>query len=132
MPSTSTVGGIAGGCGGGGAAMSLKISRPERRGRGGALARQARAERAQFARILNPTGWLTVVTFRRAIDEHRARTRAGLHDPGGGLARDGDGALQGADRGDAVGAAPHDIARELDERNKLRDLFEGLRLRLSA
>ena len=83
-------------------------------------------------RILNPTGWLTVVTFRRAIDEHRARARAGLHDPGGGLARDGDGALQGADRGDAVGAAPHDIARELDERNKLRDLFEGLRLRLSA
>src|ERR1700689_4971674 len=26
--------------------------------------------------IANPTGWLVLVTFRRAIEEHRARTRA--------------------------------------------------------
>src|SRR2546427_9448236 len=29
-------------------------------------------------RILNPAGWLTAVTFRRAIDEQRSRPRAGL------------------------------------------------------
>ena len=83
-------------------------------------------------RILNPAGWLTVVTFRRAIDEHRARTRAGLRDPGDGLARDGGEELKGAGQADSLGTPPYDIAQELDERNKLRDLFEALRLRLSA
>src|SRR5437588_11966471 len=30
--------------------------------------------------IVNPAGWLVLVTFRRAIEEHRARRRAGAPD----------------------------------------------------
>ncbi len=83
-------------------------------------------------RILNPAGWLTVVTFRRAIDEHRSRDRAGLRDRTGHLASDG---REGAHAlaGGAGGCGPQrDIASELDERRKLRDLFEALRLQLSV
>src|SRR5580692_5688046 len=45
--------------------------------------------------VANPTGWLTVVTFRRAIDEHRSRSRRLAAVPGGGeqveeLARESD------------------------------------------
>jgi DNA-directed RNA polymerase specialized sigma24 family protein len=67
--------------------------------------------------IANPTGWLVLVTFRRAIEEHRARARAHC--------------------GAEVDAAPalayeRDLADELDDRRRLRQLFEGLRGRLEG
>jgi DNA-directed RNA polymerase specialized sigma24 family protein len=70
--------------------------------------------------VANPAGWLTVVTFRRAIDEHRARTRAPVS--------------AHADYGEQrqARAAERDLAAELDDRTRLRALFEGLRGRLSA
>jgi DNA-directed RNA polymerase specialized sigma24 family protein len=78
--------------------------------------------------IANPPGWLVFTTFRRAIDEHRSRHRSypmegvGETDgPGGGR---GTGAMEGA--------LEHDFAGELDDRIRLRQLFEGLRGRLSA
>jgi len=84
--------------------------------------------------IANPTGWLVLVTFRRAIEEHRARAR--VVRGGGGVD-----AVRGVSR--AAGPSPHeeashgegtgyDLAAELDDRMRLRQLFEGLRGRLSA
>ncbi|MGA9283825.1 MAG: sigma-70 family RNA polymerase sigma factor, partial [Solirubrobacteraceae bacterium] len=69
--------------------------------------------------IENPAGWLVRVTFRRAIDEHRAAraTRVG----------------EGEERG-SYPSHPHasgDLAGELDDKARLRHLFEGLRTRLS-
>jgi DNA-directed RNA polymerase specialized sigma24 family protein len=62
--------------------------------------------------IANPRGWLVLVTFRRALDEHRTRRR---------------------DHVDDVCDIPaeRDIADDLDDRHRLRQLFEGLRGRLS-
>jgi DNA-directed RNA polymerase specialized sigma24 family protein len=82
-------------------------------------------------RIVNPAGWLAVVTFRRAIDEHRARARIGLSDGAGPAAAGGDDGLDALGDG-AGGAAQPDFASELDDRIRLRQLFEALRLRLSA
>jgi DNA-directed RNA polymerase specialized sigma24 family protein len=62
--------------------------------------------------IVNPAGWLALVTFRRAIEEHRARRH--LADV------------------EWAGAEDRDFAAELDDRIRLRQLFEGLRGRLSA
>jgi DNA-directed RNA polymerase specialized sigma24 family protein len=75
--------------------------------------------------IANPAGWLVLVTFRRAIEEHRSRRRVVS---GGERRRDGDG-----DRVELrhVGAPAHDLAADLDDRITLRQLFEGLRGRLS-
>jgi RNA polymerase sigma factor (sigma-70 family) len=70
--------------------------------------------------IVNPAGWLVLVTHRRAIEEQRRggrRSDAGL---AGGHARERD------------FAAERDLAAELDDRERLRQLFEGLRGRLSA
>ena len=82
-------------------------------------------------RIANPGGWLSVVTTRRAIDEHRARERAPCRRAGAtgpGEAR------QGATP--AVACArlecERDLAAELDDRARLQQLFEGLRGRLSS
>ncbi|HEX3517942.1 MAG TPA: hypothetical protein VHT29_02795 [Solirubrobacteraceae bacterium] len=61
--------------------------------------------------IENPAGWLVLVTFRRAIEEHRARRRVQCG-------------------GEPVTAQEHDMAGELDDRMRLRHLFEGLRGRL--
>jgi DNA-directed RNA polymerase specialized sigma24 family protein len=69
--------------------------------------------------VANPLGWLTVVTFRRAIDEHRSRARAS--EPGAGVGVDADGT-----------ATEPDLAAELDDRVRLRQLFEALRGTLSA
>ncbi len=61
--------------------------------------------------VANPAGWLTVVTFRRAIDEHRSAP---------------------AGRAPAERAASEpDLAAELDDRARLRQLFEALRGRLN-
>jgi DNA-directed RNA polymerase specialized sigma24 family protein len=62
--------------------------------------------------IANPAGWLALVTFRRAIDEHRARRH--LADV------------------EVAGAEDRDFAAELDDRIRLRQLFEALRGRLST
>jgi len=66
------------------------------------------------AEIASPGGWLTVVSFRRAIEEHRAR--------------------RGHDGEAAADLAGHeeDIAARLDDSAKLRQLLEGLRGRLST
>jgi RNA polymerase sigma factor (sigma-70 family) len=63
--------------------------------------------------IENPTAWLVRVTFRRAIDESRAAARARnvtVH---------------------AADAAAADIVGEIDDRARLRQVFEALRSRLS-
>ncbi len=76
--------------------------------------------------IENPVGWLVMVTFRRAIDESRvgARQRGGAE---GGQVKGWVGAA-----GDDQWAAPEaDIAAAIDDRTKLRQLFEGLRSSLS-
>ena len=70
--------------------------------------------------IASTAGWLTLVTYRRALDEHRARARA-----------------CGSDRLDPCERRPvHDLdcdpdpADGLDQRARLRQLLEGLRGRL--
>jgi DNA-directed RNA polymerase specialized sigma24 family protein len=62
--------------------------------------------------IQNPAGWLTTVTFRRAIDEQRSRGEATLLT-------------------DQAPAPARDFAAELDDRAKLAQLIEGLRAHLS-
>ncbi len=84
--------------------------------------------------IANPTGWLALVTFRRAIEEHRARGR--VHR--GGI--DGASIHHGAEGQESDmyavasidGGEERDFAAELDDRMRLRQLFEGLRGRLNA
>jgi DNA-directed RNA polymerase specialized sigma24 family protein len=82
--------------------------------------------------IENREGWLVTVTFRRAIDEHRSRRRSY---PTQGVG-ESDGFHGGHGAGGAEGtlehAIEHDFAGELDNRIRLRQLFEGLRGRLSA
>src|ERR1700722_5692622 len=39
--------------------------------------------------VANPVGWLTVVTYRRAIDEHRSRTRGPARAAGASLGQHG-------------------------------------------
>jgi len=89
--------------------------------------------------VANPTGWLVLVTFRRAIDEQRARERARC---GSELARGGASAVRAGGSGEphgyaeagmeTAGAAETDFAAELDDRMRLRQLFEGLRGRLDG
>jgi RNA polymerase sigma factor (sigma-70 family) len=62
--------------------------------------------------IENPSGWLVLVTYRRAIDEQRRRR------PSAELAPD-------------AAAVDRDIAAELDDRAKLRQLIEGFSANLS-
>jgi RNA polymerase sigma factor (sigma-70 family) len=83
--------------------------------------------------IANPTGWLVLVTFRRAIEEHRARTSAHC---GSELRLDEtstpDGLAAAASETESAGAAERDFAAELDDRMRLRQLFEALRGRLDG
>jgi DNA-directed RNA polymerase specialized sigma24 family protein len=78
--------------------------------------------------IANPTGWLALVTFRRAIEEHRSRRRSY---PTEGVG-EADGPSGGRGSAEGEGAREPDFAGELDDRTRLRQLFEGLRGRLSA
>ncbi len=64
--------------------------------------------------IVNPGGWLAVVTYRRAIDEHRARGPADPEALVAERARD-----------------ERDFAAQLDDRAKLRSLLEAMRVTLS-
>jgi RNA polymerase sigma factor (sigma-70 family) len=61
--------------------------------------------------IENPSGWLVLVTYRRAIEESRARRHLANAEPDG--------------------AEDRDLAAELDDRIRLRQLFEALRGGLS-
>ncbi|HWX88639.1 MAG TPA: hypothetical protein VNX67_10735 [Solirubrobacteraceae bacterium] len=70
--------------------------------------------------VENPSAWLVLVTFRRAIDEYRASDRAGV--------------LDGEDRRSyprGSDGSARDFAAELDDRLRLRHLFEGMRATLS-
>ncbi|HEV2974727.1 MAG TPA: hypothetical protein VGX69_06975 [Solirubrobacteraceae bacterium] len=87
------------------------------------------------ARIASPEAWLARVTYRRAIDEHRARVCRKRLVPGrvrrapavGDARRATDAALAG------IGAVEErDLADRLDDHVRLRHLFEALRSRLSA
>jgi RNA polymerase sigma factor (sigma-70 family) len=71
--------------------------------------------------VANPAGWLTLVTFRRAIDEQRASRR---HDQRSLAAHAG-----ADDRAGARGA--RELAEDLYDQVRLRHLLEGLRGRLS-
>jgi DNA-directed RNA polymerase specialized sigma24 family protein len=77
--------------------------------------------------IANPHGWLALVTFRRAIEEHRSRRRtyptSGVGEP--------DGPRGEREAGVGEGMLERDFAGELDDRIRLRQVFEGLRGRLS-
>jgi DNA-directed RNA polymerase specialized sigma24 family protein len=86
--------------------------------------------------IANPVGWLVLVTYRRAIDEHRAQAHAFN---GGTLGLDGSGgagddaAKFAGGRAGVVGATGRgvrDLAEALDDRARLRQVFEALRGRL--
>jgi DNA-directed RNA polymerase specialized sigma24 family protein len=73
--------------------------------------------------IANPAGWLVLVTYRRAIEEHRASAR--LRAP--------DGDRDELDAGHAPSARYEpDLAARLDDRARLRHVLEGLRGRLAA
>jgi DNA-directed RNA polymerase specialized sigma24 family protein len=67
--------------------------------------------------IANPTGWLVLVTYRRALEEHRARVRTRCA---------GECGLE------AEGGREQDLVEQLDARVRLRHLFEGLRGRLDG
>jgi DNA-directed RNA polymerase specialized sigma24 family protein len=70
--------------------------------------------------VENPSAWLVLVTYRRAIDEHRAKGRAGV--------------VEGEDRRSyprESEAPAQDLAAELDDRVRLRHVFEGMRASLS-
>lgn len=114
-------------------AKVLAVVRVQLRGKGVELdgadleACYAQAWHGLYATVLggeaieNPSAWLVLVTFRRAIDEARAASRAGM-----GAAADGVVTLDGR-----AGDSDRDIAKELDDRARLRQVFEGLRTRLS-
>jgi RNA polymerase sigma factor (sigma-70 family) len=76
--------------------------------------------------IANPAGWLALVTFRRGIDEYRPRARASSLDDADAVTRRSRRAFAGA------AAEQPDYAAALDDRIRLRQLMEALRIRLSA
>jgi DNA-directed RNA polymerase specialized sigma24 family protein len=85
--------------------------------------------------IDNPAGWLVLVTFRRAIEEHRARGRAhrgGDRPPSKVGQAWGEGGECGEGGAYSAPAPELDLAAELDDRLRLRHLFEGLSARMST
>ena len=83
----------------------------------------------QGQQVDDPAAWLTLVTFRRAIDEHRARGAL----PCAAAPAEGRAAGPRAHAGPAPEeVCDRDFAAELDDRLRLRQLFEGLRGQLSA
>jgi RNA polymerase sigma factor (sigma-70 family) len=87
--------------------------------------------------VENPSAWLVLVTFRRAIDESRSTARQRLVPQAdatipfaselstGSRAAPSDAGLRPG------GANDPELARELDDRMRLRQVFEGLRTRLT-
>jgi RNA polymerase sigma factor (sigma-70 family) len=90
------------------------------------------------SQIDSPEAWLARVTYRRAIDEHRARGRIKRVVPGrerhrrtASPTRSRSGASHAALAGVAAGEQ-RDLAERLDDRERLRQVFEALRCRLST
>jgi RNA polymerase sigma factor (sigma-70 family) len=81
--------------------------------------------------IDNPAAWLALVTYRRAIDEHRSRRSIGLQSLDDERELNPASANAGVAARTARRAAERDFAAELDDRARLRQLFEALRARLS-
>jgi DNA-directed RNA polymerase specialized sigma24 family protein len=84
--------------------------------------------------IANPAGWLVLVTFRRAIEELRAQGRVHRDGilratPAGSW---GAGEEPGSETSVGVPGAECDLAEQLDDRMRLRQLFEGLCRRLNG
>jgi RNA polymerase sigma factor (sigma-70 family) len=84
--------------------------------------------------IAEPEAWLALVTYRRALDEHRSRRRVArlaLDDADARISAD---AVSAGHSGRAAAplAGQRDLAEQLDDRVRLRHLFEGLRGRLSG
>ena len=117
----------------------LAIVRSQLRSKGIALdptdleACYAQAWHGLYAAVLggeeveNPSAWLVLVTFRRAIDESRSASREKL-----GVQARAAAAFTPDLAGEWQGAVSDpDLARELDDRARLRQVFEGLRTRLS-
>jgi RNA polymerase sigma factor (sigma-70 family) len=82
------------------------------------------------AQIDNPAAWLALVTYRRAIDEHRSRRALSPE------LREHRARLDPAPTGVVTARAGRqardcDIAAQLDDQARLRQLFEALRVRLS-
>jgi DNA-directed RNA polymerase specialized sigma24 family protein len=114
-------------------AKVLMVVRSQLRGKGITLdhtdleACYAQAWQGLYATVLggeqveNPSAWLVLVTFRRAIDESRAASRAGVVGVG----------EMGACPARLDAQAP-DLASELDDRTRLRQVFEAMRATLSA
>src|ERR1700727_1640401 len=75
--------------------------------------------------VVSPRAWLTLVTYRRALDEHRARIRVKR------LPLDS-AREHRASAVDDASSVDRDLADQLDDRVRLRHLFEALRARLSA
>ena len=113
-------------------AKVLAVVRSQLRGKGISLdpadleACYAQAWQGLYASVLggeeieNPTAWLVLVTFRRAIDESRAASRTGV--------------LGVGDLGSypqQLDAGALDMASELDDRTRLRHVFEAMRATLS-
>jgi DNA-directed RNA polymerase specialized sigma24 family protein len=111
----------------------LAVVRSQLRGKGITLdaadleACYAQAWQGLYATVLageqveNPSAWLVLVTFRRAIDESRAARRSGVVD--------------GWESGSCpprLDAQAPDLAGELDDRTRLRQVFEAMRTTLSA
>ena len=71
--------------------------------------------------IANPTGWLALVTFRRAIEEHRSRRRG--YPTRASASRTG--SRGGAAAGAADGRAERDFAAELDDRDAAAPAVRG-------
>lgn len=84
--------------------------------------------------VENPRAWLVLVTLRRAIDESRAagRRQLGRARPPVALHSDAGAPVPGGAQDLAAAAFDPDLAGELDRRERLRQVFEGLRTRLSA
>ena len=84
--------------------------------------------------VANPAGWLVLVTFRRAIEELRGQGRAhrdGILRPAPAESWGG-GEASGSETYACVPGAGRDLAEELDDRMRLRQLFEGLQRRLDG
>jgi DNA-directed RNA polymerase specialized sigma24 family protein len=84
----------------------------------------AQAWQGLYATILageqveSPTAWLVLATFRRAIDESRSAARVA--------------ARAEAARAAGMVTVGGDLAGELDDRTRLREVFEAMRSRLTA
>jgi DNA-directed RNA polymerase specialized sigma24 family protein len=81
--------------------------------------------------VSNPEAWLALVTYRRAIDEHRSHGARVTPVGCAGAIGDARAKRERRPMGDAGAMGERDLAGELDERARLRQLMEGLRARLS-